>query len=103
MRLINAETLLESILAAGPGETCKYCFPCREMIQAIDEQPTIEEICVAKVLYLCNGQKEDCAKTGCYINGGECKHTTDEKYAANEADRRKFRMMNHCMVEEESD
>lgn len=35
------------------------------------------------VLYLCNGKMKGCAKTGCYKNGGECRHTTDVKYARN--------------------
>ena len=38
---------------------------------------------VGRVFYLCNGQKEDCEKTDCYMNGGGCKHTTDVRYAKN--------------------
>lgn len=36
-----------------------------------------------RTFYLCNGQKEDCEKRKCYINGGDCKHTTDAKFAKN--------------------
>ena len=40
------------------------------------------------VLYICDGKKEDCAKTYCQYNGtGECKHTMSEsnaKYGAAE-------------------
>lgn len=36
-----------------------------------------------KIFYLCNGQKEDCKKKDCFINGGRCRHTTDVRYAKN--------------------
>lgn len=36
-----------------------------------------------RILYLCNGQKEDCKKRMCHTNGGDCKHTTDVKFAEN--------------------
>ena len=36
-----------------------------------------------KIYYLCNGQKEDCQKRNCYINGGNCKHTSDINRALN--------------------
>lgn len=42
MRLIDADALYESILIAEMGKVYKFCFPCKEMQQAIDEQPTIE-------------------------------------------------------------
>ena len=33
------------------------------------------------VMYLCDGEKE-CGKTdGCYLNGGKCRHTIEEKHA----------------------
>ncbi|MCD8038895.1 MAG: hypothetical protein LUE96_07420 [Lachnospiraceae bacterium] len=35
------------------------------------------------VFYICNGQKEGCRKTDCYINGGGCRHTRDVKFAKN--------------------
>lgn len=38
---------------------------------------------VGRVFYLCNGQKEDCEKTDCYMNGGGCKHTSNVRYAKN--------------------
>lgn len=38
---------------------------------------------VERVFYLCNGQKENCKKTSCYMNGGRCKHTSDIRYAKN--------------------
>ena len=36
-----------------------------------------------KVFYLCDGEKEDCKKTKCYQNGGECKYTEDIEHAKN--------------------
>lgn len=34
------------------------------------------------IVYSCNPKKNiKCKKTGCYINGGCCKHTTKFKYA----------------------
>ncbi|WP_286471575.1 hypothetical protein [Parabacteroides goldsteinii] len=34
-----------------------------------------------RIFYKCNGEKEDCSKTNCYKNGGECRHTQDINYA----------------------
>lgn len=32
-------------------------------------------------LYLCDPIKNsECSKTGCFMNGGECKHTTKKEY-----------------------
>lgn len=36
-----------------------------------------------RVFYLCDGKKEDCKRTNCYKNGGECKHTEDVEHAKN--------------------
>lgn len=38
---------------------------------------------MGKVFFLCNGQKRDCKKRSCYINGGNCKHTSDIRSALN--------------------
>ena len=35
--------------------------------------------------YLCDPEKnQDCSKTGCYINGGECRHTLNKEYRREE-------------------
>lgn len=35
-------------------------------------------------LYLCNGMCPECRMSaGCYINGGECSHTSKVKYSEN--------------------
>lgn len=37
-----------------------------------------------RALYLCNGQNQECKKTGCALIGdGECKRTTNIVYAKN--------------------
>lgn len=36
-----------------------------------------------QVMYLCNGEKTDCRKNDCHINGGRCRHTKDVRYAKN--------------------
>lgn len=34
-------------------------------------------------IYLCDPSKnKDCKKTGCYLNGGDCRHTKKEEYKA---------------------
>lgn len=34
-------------------------------------------------IYLCDPSKnKDCKKTGCYLNGGDCRHTQKEEYKA---------------------
>ena len=42
---------------------------------------------MGNVLYLCNGQKEDCKKRTCYMNGDKSDHTCfwtrDVRYAKN--------------------
>lgn len=35
------------------------------------------------ILYLCDGENENCTKKGCYLNGGECKHTKNIRHAKN--------------------
>ena len=41
----------------------------------------------ARILYLCDGEKEDCRKRSCYKTIGDkenaCRHTTDIKHAKN--------------------
>lgn len=36
-----------------------------------------------KIFYLCDGEVPECKKRSCYKRGGECKHTTNIKHAAN--------------------
>ena len=36
-----------------------------------------------RVFYICDGKKEDCKRTNCYQNCGECKHTEDIEHAKN--------------------
>ena len=36
-----------------------------------------------KVMYLCDGEKEDCSKRICHKNGGVCMHTSDIQHAKN--------------------
>ena len=43
MRLIDADELKLSMMLIAPGETKKYCYPCREILKEIDDAPTIEE------------------------------------------------------------
>jgi hypothetical protein len=42
MRLIDADALVEELMYAEMGEVHKFCFPCKEILQKIDAQPTIE-------------------------------------------------------------
>ena len=42
MRLIDADALKLSMMMITPGETVKYCYPCKEVLKAIDDTPTIE-------------------------------------------------------------
>ena len=47
-RLIDADALKESLVTVTPEEDIKgnarrYCYPCREILKAIDNAPTIEE------------------------------------------------------------
>lgn len=43
MRLIDADALKLSMMLIAPGETKKYCYPCREILKEINDAPTIEE------------------------------------------------------------
>lgn len=43
MRLIDADALKLSMTLIAPGETKEYCYPCREILKAIDDASTIEE------------------------------------------------------------
>lgn len=45
---------------------------------------------MSKIFVLCDGKVEGCSKTGCYKNGGECRHTTDTKHAINPPKERRF-------------
>ena len=40
-RLIDADALLLHLLTAESGKVYNYCYPCKEVIQAIKESPTI--------------------------------------------------------------
>lgn len=42
-RLIDADALKLSMMLIAPGETKKYCYPCKEIFKEIDSAPTIEE------------------------------------------------------------
>ena len=45
----------------------------------------IEADLLRKQLYLCDTERnQECTKTGCHINGGECFLTTNMKYAKQE-------------------
>ena len=43
--------------------------------------------------YFCNGKNKDCEKHNCYINGGECRCTTDERYMMPEQEMLKYRVI----------
>ena len=43
MSLIDADALKLSMMLIAPGETKKYCYPCKEVLEAIENAPTIEE------------------------------------------------------------
>ena len=64
MRLIDADALLESILTAEMGKVYKFCFPCKEMQQAIDEQPIIEAVEVVRCCN-CKWSKEHSGRLFC--------------------------------------
>ncbi len=40
-----------------------------------------EESKEEKIMYLCDGEKQDCRKTLCYKKGGECHYTSDVEHA----------------------
>lgn len=42
-RLIDADALLLKLLTAESGKVYDYCYPCKEVIQAIKDSPTIIE------------------------------------------------------------
>ena len=71
MRLIDADALVVDIMYVEMGKAHKFCFPCKEMQQAIDEQPTI------KIIYACDGKM---CENGC---SEECKHTAEIEHARN--------------------
>ena len=58
-------------------EKDKFCHKCGHSLQAGMRE--MEQ----RVCYLCDGKKECCRKTGCYQNGGKCKHTKDIEHAKN--------------------
>ena len=43
-----------------------------------------------KYFYLCNGKVTNCAKTHCYLFGGDCKHTSQIEFAKNKTDKHNF-------------
>ena len=75
MRLIDKDALNEKMLTAEMGKVYKFCFPCKEMQQAIDEQPTI------KVIYACDGKRCNACNNLCSIK--LCEHTTEIEHARN--------------------
>lgn len=66
-RLIDGDALKLSMLLIAPGETKKYCYPCREILKTIDDAPTIEERKTGKWL----PDKHDMAGYG-YFDCSEC-------------------------------
>lgn len=42
-RLIDADALLLKLLTAESGKVYDYCYPCKEVLQAIKDSPTIIE------------------------------------------------------------
>lgn len=82
MRLIDAD-LLEPDADYDDGEFLAYSK------RQIEEAPTVAEVSNKKALYECDPEKNTgCAKTECYINGGECYLTQHAEYAKEEPDTR---------------
>lgn len=77
MRIIDADALVEDLMYVEMGKVHKFCFPCKEILQKIDAQPTIEQPTVA---YLCD--REKCGEK-CSAEEGICKHTFDIRHAKN--------------------
>ena len=42
-RLIDADALQLKLLTAEPGKVYDFCYPCKEVLQAIKDSPTIIE------------------------------------------------------------
>lgn len=88
--------------------TLAYCNRCDQVLQLTRETEKLPNYCpncgakmdepapeAAEIindgtysagnLYECDPEKNtECRKTGCYINGGECRHTTHAEYAREE-------------------
>lgn len=41
MRLIDADKLYESLMTMETGKEYNFCYPCKEVLQVIKEQPTV--------------------------------------------------------------
>ena len=55
-----------------------------------------------KHLYLCDGTIPKCkCSSGCYKNGGECRHTSNVKYAKIKSNKRIFKRVQESLFEEE--
>lgn len=52
MRMIDADALKLSMMLIAPGETKKYCYPCKEILEEIDSAPTIEERKTGKWIHI---------------------------------------------------
>ncbi len=53
-------------------------IPQIKIAEITDDEKTGEEI-----LYLCDGELEECKKSNCYKNNGSCNHTSDIRHAKN--------------------
>ncbi len=44
MRLVDADKLIRQLIETegDPGDVHKYCYPCKEILELIGKQPTIE-------------------------------------------------------------
>jgi hypothetical protein len=101
MRVIDADALMEAFYEKCPGD-CGICMAADDYDPSvpcglIKEAPTIEAMYNGIAIfrndrepidhaddrgfYECDPKKNtECRKTGCYINGGECSHTTHKEY-----------------------
>lgn len=72
-RRTAVEKLAEKMIIEGKFEEAK------ELLDTLDDDNNVR--------YLCNGQKEDCKKRTCYMNGDKSDHTCfwtrDVRYAKN--------------------
>lgn len=72
-RRTAVEKLAEKMIIDGKFEEAK------ELLDTLDDDKVVR--------YLCNGQKEDCKKRTCYMNGDKSDHTCfwtrDVRYAKN--------------------
>lgn len=65
----------------GKDREVPYCWNCGAKMDLDNAKLRADE------LYDCDPEKNaECRKTGCYINGGECRHTTHAEYAKEDRD-----------------